>query len=298
MKKKLTVTVGIPAYNEAVNIKKLLTAIITQQETCFDTKRVIVVSDHSTDKTVAQVQSVHDERIQLIKNRSRQGQIYCQNKIFSLADTDVVVIFEADTCPDTADYLNRLIQPLLNDSTIGLAQGLPRPLPAKTFTEKVLSAQVKAYQKYVGPRDTSPGQGGRAFTREVYSNLRWPKAIPEDRFALFWCRQKGIKTWLQKTAICLYRCPQHFSDYAIKRQKVKSGLMALGAYFSEDDINISHQKALLTRLTMIGYFFITNPIYFLFYAIFMLELRRRLQRLAFTDFWPVAQTTKNLAGNL
>jgi len=51
MKKLITVSIGIPAYNEEANIGKLLSSLIKQKEAGFIIKEIIVVSDQSTDKT-------------------------------------------------------------------------------------------------------------------------------------------------------------------------------------------------------------------------------------------------------
>ena len=52
MRKKLTVTIGIPAYNEEANVRNLLVSLLAQKETNFKLQEIIVVSDGSTDKTV------------------------------------------------------------------------------------------------------------------------------------------------------------------------------------------------------------------------------------------------------
>ena len=49
--KKLTVTIGIPAYNEEKNIGRLLRALLRQKTNGLSIKKIIVISDASTDKT-------------------------------------------------------------------------------------------------------------------------------------------------------------------------------------------------------------------------------------------------------
>src|SRR3989344_7504183 len=106
--KKLTVTVGIPAYNEEANIAKLLKRVLAQHELGFLLKRVIVVSDASTDSTDAIVSRFQDRKTELLRNTKRKGQSYCQNLIFSQSSSDIVVILEADTLPSSKNYLNDL----------------------------------------------------------------------------------------------------------------------------------------------------------------------------------------------
>jgi glycosyltransferase involved in cell wall biosynthesis len=48
MKKNMTVTIGIPAYNEAANITSLLMALLAQNTPNFKLESIIVASDGST----------------------------------------------------------------------------------------------------------------------------------------------------------------------------------------------------------------------------------------------------------
>src|SRR3989344_276122 len=107
--KKLTITIGIPAYNEEQNIQNLLKSVIAQKQNRLVVKEIIVVSDNSTDRTNELVKKIKDRRVKLIKNKKRLGQSYSQNLIFSKANTDVVVLFEADTCPADNRYLQYLV---------------------------------------------------------------------------------------------------------------------------------------------------------------------------------------------
>jgi len=294
--KKPTVTIGIPAYNEEANIYRLLTCLIHQSEKGIEILKIIVVNDGSDDDTMGEIKKAHDKRILSINNSSRKGQVFCQNKIFTLADTDVVVLFEADTCPATHTYLHELIKPLRDDSAIGLVQGLPRPVPAKTFTEKVLNTQVDVYQSFVDSNSNSPGQGGRAFARSVYTHLRWPKVLLEDMYAIIWCKQRGINTRLQVAAVCMHRSPQNFSDYLMKQQKLVSGLSGLSRLLSYKSVNAINNNSIKdgVKVRMAFNFLVTHPIYFFAYALFKIRLSRELKKTQFTNFWLIARSTKNL----
>lgn len=48
--KKLSVSVGIPAYNEEQNIASLIFGILKQKVNNITLKEIIVISDGSTDK--------------------------------------------------------------------------------------------------------------------------------------------------------------------------------------------------------------------------------------------------------
>ena len=57
-RKKLTVTIGIPAYNEQENISCLLRSIIKQKAWSYRLQSVVVVCDGSTDGTLGKARII------------------------------------------------------------------------------------------------------------------------------------------------------------------------------------------------------------------------------------------------
>ena len=80
IKEKVSVTIGIPAYNEEANIGHLLKSLIKQKEEDFKIDKIIVSSDGSTDRTIEIVKSFKDSRIKLLDNKKRRGQASRQNQ--------------------------------------------------------------------------------------------------------------------------------------------------------------------------------------------------------------------------
>lgn len=58
--KKLTVTIGIPAYNEEQNIGHLLVNIFNQSTSIAILDEIIIVSDGSTDNTIKAIKKITD----------------------------------------------------------------------------------------------------------------------------------------------------------------------------------------------------------------------------------------------
>lgn len=297
--KKATITVGIPAYNEEQNIQNLLRSIVGQKETQFVIKEVIVVSDKSTDQTNELVKKIKDGRIKLIKNKKRLGQSYSQNLIFSKAITDVVVLFEADTCPADNHYLHYLLTPLFNDSSIGLVQGNFRSAKPRTFVGNILFTQGNIYRKFSSidksvTEAVCSGGGGRAFARALYTKLVWPPAVPEDLYANMWCKQNGIKTFFEKNAICLYQTTQSYTDYVKKRQKIKSAYAVIKYHFPALLADTISPVKLSRRIKMLMYFIVKSPILFFCYCILQVRYTFESANDNFTDYWPIATSTKKL----
>src|SRR3989344_3768380 len=98
MTKKLTVTIGIPAYNEQENIQAMLKSVLAQKGNNFVIKKIVVVSDGSSDQTVSKVKEIQKEShlISLVEGKTRKGKIIRLNKIYSLNKSDILFTFDAD----------------------------------------------------------------------------------------------------------------------------------------------------------------------------------------------------------
>ncbi len=299
MNKTLSVTIGIPAYNEEANIKLLLETLLHQSMAGVSLDKILVVSDGSTDGTVRETLSLHSAKIQLIVHKKTRGQTYAQNEIFERAKSDVVVVLEADTLPATGMYLTKLIDPIRRHKSTGYVQGNIQTAPPHTFVGKVLSFQKTLYHDNT-VHDTaiaswfSSGRGGRAFRKDVYRALRWPRNVPEDDFALLWCVSHGVRRVFQKSAICLYQCPQTFSDYRKQIRKNDSARESLTRYFPPGNIEKVYTRPISDNISMMTDFLLANPFYFLAYV--GLTAAARLTPLTkFSDHLAAAKTTKRLS---
>ncbi len=288
--KKISITIGIPAYNEEANIAMLLDKILLQKGNSFVVKKIIVVSDSDLDNTNKIVSEYKNTKIHLVANASRKGQVYAQNLIFKLADTDLVVLFEADTYPENEDYLSNLIKPLFKNKNVGLIQGSMQPLKPKTMIAKCLAMQFKIFSKimltYHSQKNPIPsGRGGRAFTKTVYKNLIWPTSVPEDEYAYLWCAAKGIETMLQKSAICYFRLPQTVSEYIKSMQKNKSASITIHKYFSSEIISSTMSTSSREKALIFFYFLLADPALCLRYIFLRVAVCFGTKNLEFTDFW-------------
>ncbi|OGK23479.1 hypothetical protein A3A46_03485 [Candidatus Roizmanbacteria bacterium RIFCSPLOWO2_01_FULL_37_13] len=144
---KVAVTVGIPAYNEEKNIKNLLLSILSQEEKGYFIKKIIVVSDGSTDETVKRAKEIKDERLEVISKKKRVGKSTHLNYLFRNLDTDILVLFDADVTLADRFTLQYLIQPMLEDENVGLVGGCPVQFRAKNFLEKAINVGYETYKE-------------------------------------------------------------------------------------------------------------------------------------------------------
>ncbi|MBI2611528.1 glycosyltransferase family 2 protein [Candidatus Gottesmanbacteria bacterium] len=295
--RKPSITIGVPAYNEEANIKRLLLVLLGQKQNNFNLKEIIVISDGSNDKTIEEVKSIRNKKIKLIKNLERFGQIYCQNLIFHQTESDIVILLEGDTLPANNRYLETLLEPMIKDSQVDYVQGNSSPSLSKNLLSKILGTQQYIYHqislKYRGNTDWScTGRGGRAFSKKVYKNLIWPLNVPEDVFAYLWCQEMNIKTYFTKDALCFYQPPESLEDLLKQRQKIKSSIHSLRQYFPKESIDQFYNRPVLLKLLMTFQFLIYFPLYFILYFLIALWLKTKLNNAKFTDHWAIAYSTK------
>jgi glucosyl-3-phosphoglycerate synthase len=123
LKDATTVAVIIPARNEAATIGAVLDTVQTHGEFVDE---LVVVDDHSSDDT-ATVADHHGARVVHLDGLSGKGAAMS----FGLASSTsaIAVFLDADVLNTTPDYVARLVQPLLERSTIQLVKGFyERPL--------------------------------------------------------------------------------------------------------------------------------------------------------------------------
>lgn len=270
--KNIPFTIGIPAYNEAENIYKLLQAILAQQLGPFKLEKIIILSDASTDDTVKQIHRCTDSRIKLIVGRVRQGQAKRQNQIFTQCSTPIVVLLNADILPAHEKFLYHLLKPFQNHSQIGLtsAKVLPAPL-SSSFINQVLSWHhhwKNSLFEAIHHQDNIYLCHGRAraFSRPLYTQLRWPELSGEDGYSYAFNRYLGYKFVFTKESKLYCALPHTLNDHI--RQSLRfftSKNHHLNPTKSESHARLYHiPKTLLIRHIISGS--IHHPIYVLSYA--------------------------------
>jgi cellulose synthase/poly-beta-1,6-N-acetylglucosamine synthase-like glycosyltransferase/peptidoglycan/xylan/chitin deacetylase (PgdA/CDA1 family) len=112
-----SVSVVVPAYNEAVGIERAVRSLTSSDYPNLD---VIVVDDGSTDDTASIVLGTVSERVRLVR-QDNAGKAAALNTGIALSTSEIVVMVDGDTVfePDT---VRRLVQPLA-DEHVGAVSG-------------------------------------------------------------------------------------------------------------------------------------------------------------------------------
>src|ERR1700754_3171551 len=110
MWRDVSIAVVVPAYNEAKHIALTLRSIPRYVD------RIVVVDDGSSDATAAEVRTVDDARVELVRHETNQGvgQALCTGYAKAFGDGVEIVAVMAGDGQMHPDDLQRLLAPLIS----------------------------------------------------------------------------------------------------------------------------------------------------------------------------------------
>lgn len=149
MEKNPSVTIGIPAYNEEANIADLLRSLLLQDTKGYTLSKIIVITDGSTDGTVAEVKKLQSESaaINLIANKDRKGKYFRVNQLFHLCETDILVVFDADVIPNGNKCVSEIVKVFKKNKNAQMVAGHNILLTPNTFIGKIIKANFSFWDE-------------------------------------------------------------------------------------------------------------------------------------------------------
>lgn len=221
----ITVTVGIPAYNEANNIASVLQQVLKQHATAlWKLDEIIVISDGSSDDTVKNARKVKSSKITVFDHRERKGKTARLSELFRIISGDILIMFDADITLDDNHVITRLVQAFDNRS-VALVGGNSHPyLPNSFFQRAVYSTYEVFYNSRIMLKNGNNVFGCTGSILAIRSSLAksisLPKIINEDAYLYLYCLQLGYHFKYVDTAKISYKLPANISDYI--RQVLRS----------------------------------------------------------------------------
>lgn len=299
--KKLTVSIGIPAFNEEANIQKLLLSLLGQKQEIYKLKEIIVVSDGSNDKTISMANSINSNLIKIIDGKIRKGKIIRQNEILKSINNDILVLLDADIIPANDKFLGNLIRPILENKA-DLVSGKITPLPPYTLVEKVinLSSKIKTdfFEKATEVNEVYLCHGrARAFSQALRKKLHWPEEINfgEDAYSYLFCISNNFKFYYQPKAHVLYRSPNSLRDHIKQSVRFMQSKRSMKNYFEKDLVEKAYRIDTDRFLKIIFDNFISNPFLLTSYLlIYVLSKLLSLFRKDNKQLWDISISSKRL----
>lgn len=297
-----SVTVAVCAYNEAKNIKSFLKSVLLQKQDGFVLKKIIVISDGSTDKTAQVVKATHSPLIKLIKHKTRIGKSSHLNMLYRLIETDILVQSDADVTFANPSVIKNIIAPLRYGDRVAMCGGHPAPLKAKTFTEAAVNCTCEVFmklRKLVRGGNNILSADGRllAYRRELLSRITIPATmIANDAFTYFCCLYFGYEYRYAENAIVNFRSPQTLKDQIRQNTRFNAAPLRMMKYFPGSLVAKEYIIPPKLVLPLIIKQYIKHPIYcsYIFIVNRYCQYRARRVEHNLSALWRIAHTTKNL----
>lgn len=254
--KKPTITIGIPVYNEQLNIKRLLTSLLAQDSKSFSLKEILIICDGCTDNTLSEIKSVKNRLIKVVVGKERLGQCVRLNQIIKLFNSDYLVLTEGDLLPVGQDLLEQLMTPLIKSKAkIASSLGFYKPSKAIGLYEQTISygSDIKKtiFNKWNAGKNVYVlgGHSIKAIPKNVAKKFVWPNDVPEDSYFYLKLFQSGYSFIKCSNCQMVGGETKEFSDTKKQSEKFLSGINSLRKYFPKQfiDSQFNISKAVILK---------------------------------------------------
>ncbi len=305
MKKKLSVTIGIPAYNEEKNIRELLRCLLKQSKKLYRLEKIIIVSDGSTDATVRFATSCDDPVVMVIEQKNRLGQQVVQNILLRLNKSDVIILAEADTLPLHDHVIDVLVKPFLRKKSVvnplGMVIGVPVPMPPRGIFEAILvqSSKIKSNIIYRWKKGNNiyahSGHTMKALSGGFAKKLVYPADAPEDAFTYLTIKKYGYRFVISKDAKVGMRHVSTFAERIRQVRKYRTGRIAPKKYFRTELLNAEYTIPKILLAHSIAKALLASPLLTILYFVeLVLNRLLTIRDNAFNAFYVPYTSSKQL----
>jgi len=216
-------SVGVMAYNEEANIVALLDRLLQQDVDCCRIQDIVVVASGCTDRTVPLVQNYvrQHPNISLIIQDQRQGKASAINAFLeAVRSADLVVLESADTLPADAHTVERLLQPLTDDSQIGMTGTHPVPVDSPdNFIGFVVNLQWAIHHSVA---IKAPKLGEMVAFRNVLPEIPADTAVDEACIEAL-LKLQGYRLHYAADALVQNKGPDTVHDFLKQRRRIAAG---------------------------------------------------------------------------
>jgi glycosyltransferase involved in cell wall biosynthesis len=298
----LTVDIGIIAYNEENNIRKLLLSLISQSRKGFNLRNIIVITDGCTDQTISEIKKVKDSQIQFINGKTRKGKVKRLNEVFTYAKSNVLVLFDADVVLADKFVVKKLVTPILKDRKVSLVNGNHYPLSPIDYIEKLAYFGVELWNEAIrllgseAERYYVTGQI-RALSRHFYKDFRLPLQISssEDVYIFYYAKKMKLKVVSVLNAVVFFRLSSTLSDYSKQMKRFIKTSSIMDKSFTKELVSKYEKMSGLVKLWAIWNLFFIRPLnitvpYFLIQFFVKLTSKFYSEKL----IWDVSASTKKV----
>ncbi len=295
-----TLSIGIPALNEAANIGHLLKALLAQSRGNFVMENITVVSDGSTDATANIARGINNAHVVVVEHQTRKGQAARQDEIVHSCTSDLLLLMNADVLPKGDKFLETLVTPFYLDTNLGLVSCKGMPLEAETKFEQVINFGVAFKESMVGNLNHGDNIYNchghtRIFAKKFYTDFIFGGVVSEDAYSYLICKQKSLFFKYVPEAEVAYRSPQTLHDHIKQSIRFIQGKKQLAKIFNKQLVKSAHALPTGHVLHASLRSLFTHPFWFVEYLVISLIVKAMswfTQHAVLT--WETATSSKKL----
>ncbi|MDO8658206.1 MAG: glycosyltransferase [Candidatus Levybacteria bacterium] len=297
--KKLTVTIGIPAYNEEANIESLLQEVREQKFVTALLCEIIVYSDASTDCTLEILKRMKMKSLRVLSGKKRMGKSYAMNQIIKHTASDILVLLDGDILIRDKHMIEKLIEPI-RVRHADLTSARVKEFWAKTKFEEILKISMllkkDIFESYKKGNNIYTCHGrARALSKKLYTSIRFKNNIvAEDAYAYLYAVYNKFTYIFAKRADVHYRLPGNFKDHQKQSVRFIQSYKQLAYEFGK---NFMAQETKLPKRIVLPFvfrYFLRYPLTLFLYILILVYMKIRSMFVSeIKNTWGVAQSTKS-----
>jgi cellulose synthase/poly-beta-1,6-N-acetylglucosamine synthase-like glycosyltransferase len=225
-----TVSITVPVYNEAPQIRQLIESLL-RLDYPAEKRQILIVSDASRDGTQAIVQSYGTRGVELLEIAERSGKTSAENAARSHLTGEIIVNTDASIRIDPG-ALRHLVA-AFQDPTVGLASARDLSVSPGREAPNGTESRYVGYEMRVRDLETRVGgivgaSGCLYAIREGLHRMPLPGSLSRDFAAALVARENGYRAVSVNEATCLVpRTTSPTREYGRKVRTITRGMETL-----------------------------------------------------------------------
>lgn len=230
--KMASVTVVIPAFNEAANIANLTHQVLSELWTKrLYLDKIIIVDDGSDDGTRAITDrlQLEDNRVCVIRHAQRYGKNHGVREGIAASKSHFTAFLDADILL-APGCLTATISLLVNEPSLAAVSCISDPLPARTWRER-----ASRFQAVLITELRRMGQDSLlrvwAIRTPVLADLTLPDDVADDQYIMCWLRHHGYSYALHPDVASYFKPAVGLRDFAKQTVRTRRGVQDIDRIF-------------------------------------------------------------------
>ena len=217
-------SLGVMAYNEEVNIGRLLASAISQTFSTVSLTEIIVVASGCDDNTEGVVRhwAERDARIRMVIQAKREGKASAVNHFLAEAKEKILVLCSADLLPE-ADAIQHVVAPFV-DPAVGMTTCRPVPVDDPRHFMGFAAHMLWGLHHQINLRAFKAGE--LIAFRKIFDRIPYRTAVDEASIEPV-IRAQGYAVRYIPTAIVYNKGPHTVADFLRQRRRIHAGHLAV-----------------------------------------------------------------------